>query len=115
MSPTMTGGLASGPEGGWNRAMMLDVIDALGDPENAGREVIFVGTGTSTAGSQAAIDASAAAAAEMLNALRAAAPTVINNGDYTLTSYGFGDVALSGCIGGQVAGPTYTRVEVWIR
>ena len=115
MSPTLTGGAASGPEGAWNRAMMQDLIAALSDPANAGREIIFVGIGQSSADSQTAINASIAAAAEMQAALVATAPDVVAAGNYTLSSYGFGDVSPATCIDGQVAGPTYTRVEVWIR
>lgn len=115
MSPTLTGGAASGPEGAWNRAMMQGLIAAMDDPANAGREIIFVGTGQSSAGSQAAINASVAAAAEMQAALVATAAYVIAAGDFTLSSYGFGDVSLATCIDGQVSGPTHTRVEVWIR
>ena len=115
MSTTFTGGPASGPEGGWNRAMMNGLIDALSDPSNAGREIIFVGFGVSSAGSQSALDASAAAAADFAATLQAAAPAVISGGDYTLSSYGFADVAPSSCIDGQVAGSEYTRIEVWIR
>ena len=115
MSPTLTGGAASGPEGAWNRAMMKDLIEAMGDPANAGREIIFVGVGQSSAGSQAAINASIAAAAEMQAALAATAANVIAAGNFTVSSYGFGDVSTATCIDGQVAGPTYTRVEVWMR
>ncbi|MEJ8561809.1 substrate-binding domain-containing protein [Yoonia sp. GPGPB17] len=49
LSPTMTGGVASGPEGAWNRAMLINLIDMLEDGANAGREVIFVGFGQSSA------------------------------------------------------------------
>ncbi|MFT7147205.1 MAG: hypothetical protein ACJASZ_002087 [Yoonia sp.] len=115
LSPTMTGGAASGPEGAWNRAMLQSVIAATSDPANAGREIIFVGVGESTAGSQAAIDASIAAAAEMQAALAAAAADVVAAGNFTLSSYGFGNVSVATCIDGQVAGSEYTRVEVWIR
>ena len=115
MSPTLTGGAASGPEGAWNRAMLQDVIAAMRDPANAGREIIFVGKGESTAGSQAAIDASAAAAADMQAALAAAAGGLVAEGNYTLSSYGFGDVSPATCVDGQVAGSEYTRIEVWIR
>ena len=115
LSPTMTGGAASGSEGAWNRAMLQSVIAAMRDPANAGREIIFVGVGESTAGSQAAIDASVAAAADMQAALSAEAAGVIAAGNFTLSSYGFGNVSSATCIDGQVAGPEYTRVEVWIR
>ena len=115
LSPTLIGGAASGPEGAWNRAMMQDLIAATGDPANAGREIIFVGIGQSSTDSQTAVDASVAAATEMQAALVATAADVIAAGDYKLSSYGFGDVSLATCIDGQVAGPTHTRVEVWIR
>lgn len=115
LSPTLTGGAASGPEGAWNRAMLQSVIAEMRDPANAGREIIFVGVGESTAGSQAAIDASVAAAAEMQAALAAAAAGTVAAGNFTLSSYGFGNVSPTTCIDGQVAGSEYTRVEVWIR
>ena len=95
--------------------MLQSVIAAMRDPANAGREIIFVGVGESTAGSQAAIDASVAAAADMQAALSAEAAGVIAAGNFTLSSYGFGNVSSATCIDGQVAGPEYTRVEVWIR
>jgi hypothetical protein len=115
MTPTMTGGPASGPEGGWNRAMLLDVVGALRDAENAGREILFVGFGDSTAGSEAAIGASAAAAEDMLSALQQIAGDVVTDGGFTLSSYGFGNVSPTTCYDGQVSGSEYTRVEVWIR
>lgn len=115
LSPTLTGGPASGPEGGWNRAMLRSVIAAMSDPANAGREIIFVGKGASTAGSQAALEASQAAALEMQNALSAVAGDLIASAGFTVTSYGFGDVSPATCTDGQVAGSEYTRIEVWIR
>lgn len=115
MSPTITGGPASSAEGAWNRAMMQSVIAAVADPANAGRELIFVGFGESTAGSQTAIEASAAAAANMQAALVAAAGGALAAGGFTLSSYGFGDVSKVTCIDGQVAGSDYTRIEFWIR
>jgi phosphate transport system substrate-binding protein len=113
--PTMTGGAASGPEGAWNRAMLQSVIAAMSDPANAGREIIFVGVGESTVGSQVAIDASVVAAAEIQAALEAAAAGVVAAGNFTLSSYGFGNVSAATCIDGQVVGSEYTRVETWIR
>jgi phosphate transport system substrate-binding protein len=115
LSPTMTGGAASGPEGAWNRAMLQSVIAAMSDPANAGREIIFVGVGESTVGSQVAIDASVVAAAEIQAALEAAAAGVVAAGNFTLSSYGFGNVSAATCIDGQVVGSEYTRVETWIR
>ncbi len=115
LSPTFTGGPASGPEGGWNRAMLLDLVGALGDPDNAGREILFVGFGETTTGSEAAISASVAASADVQAALQQIAPGVIAAGNFTLSSYGFGNVAPATCYDGQVAGSEYTRVEVWIR
>lgn len=115
MSPTLTGGAASGPEGAWNRAMLQSVIEAIADPANSGREVILVGFGESTAGSQAAIDASAAAAADIRAALAAEAGSRIAGNNVSLVSFGFGNVSLPTCVDGQVAGSEYTRVEVWLR
>jgi ABC-type phosphate transport system substrate-binding protein len=115
MTPTMTGGPASGPEGGWNRAMLLDVVSALRDTQNAGREIMFVGFGESTAGSEAAIAVSAAAAQDMLSALQQIAGAIVVEGGFTLSSYGFGNVSAPTCYDGQVSGSEYTRVEVWIR
>jgi len=115
LSPTLIGGAVSGPEGAWNRAMMLDVIDAMADPANEGREVIFVGQGQSTAGSQAAISASAIAAATMRDMFAQQARDVIASNNLTLSSYGFGNVSPATCIDGQVANPDFTRIEVWIR
>ncbi|MDP5362902.1 MAG: substrate-binding domain-containing protein [Paracoccaceae bacterium] len=115
LSTTFTGGVASGPEGGWNRAVLIDLLDTLAAPSNAGREIIFVGFGESTAGSAAAIAASAAAAAALRATFQEVAADVIASGGNTVSSYGFGNVAPSTCIDGQVAGSEYTRVEVWIR
>ncbi len=115
LSTTMTGGVASGPEGAWNRAMLIDLVDLLESGENNGREIIFVGYGQSSAGSAAAIDASATAAAGFKTLLEDVAASTLANGDYTVSSYGFGDVSPATCVDGQVAGSEYTRVEVWIR
>lgn len=115
LSPTLIGGATSGPEGGWNRAMFVDLLDVLADPNNAGRELVFVGLGESTAGSAAAIDASVAAAAEMQSVFRQFAAEAVADSGVSLTSYGFGNVSPVACIDGQVAGSEYTRVEVWIR
>lgn len=115
MSATLTGGAASGPEGAWNRATLLDVVDVMENPANEGREVIFVGFGGSTAGSEAAVAISRAAAAEMQVELERIASGVIAAGDYTVSSIGFGDVSPATCVDGQVAGSEYSRVEVWIR
>jgi len=115
LSPTMTGGPASGPEGAWNRAMLINVQNLLDDPANAGREIIFVGFGQSAQGSGAAVEASAAAAAEFKTLLERFAADTLASGDYTVSSYGFGNVSPATCIDGQVAGSEYTRVEVWIR
>jgi ABC-type phosphate transport system substrate-binding protein len=115
MSPTFTGGAASGPEGAWNRAMLHSIIATMNNPDNAGREIVFVGFGSSTSGSQAAIDASAAAAADLEAVLANNARSLIATGGFTLSSHGFGDVSPATCVDGQVAGSEYTRVEVWIR
>lgn len=115
MSSTMTGGAASGAEGAWNRATMLDLVATISKPENQGREVIFVGLGQSTSGSEEAIDVSVAAAADMAAAFEAMAGDVLSAGGNTISSYGFGNVALATCVDGQVAGSDYTRIEVWLR
>ncbi|MEO1638721.1 MAG: substrate-binding domain-containing protein [Pseudomonadota bacterium] len=114
-SLSLTGGAASGPEGGWNRAMFVDLLELMEDPGNAGREIVFVGFGESTAGSAAAIDASTTAAAEMVAAVQAVAADVVSANNLTLSSFGFGNVAPTTCYDGQVAGSEYTRIEVWIR
>ena len=115
LSPTMTGGPASGPEGAWNRAMLINVQSLLADPANAGREIIFVGFGQSAQGSAAAIEASAVAAAEFKTLLERVAAERLASGNYTVSSYGFGNVSPATCVDGQVAGSEYTRIEVWIR
>lgn len=115
MSPTLIGGAVSGAEAAWNRSMTLDIIAAMADPANAGREFIFVGQGQSTSGSEAGINASAAAALAVRNAIEANARAVIAAGNLTLSSYGFGNVSPATCIDGQVTSPDFTRVEVWIR
>jgi hypothetical protein len=115
LTPTLIGGATSGPEGAWNRAMLQDLISAMGDPANTGREVIFVGYGDGTADSQSAINASIAAAGELQAAVVAAAGAVVAAGNFKLSSFGFGNVSPATCIDGQVAGPANTRVEVWIR
>lgn len=115
LSLTLTGGAASGPEGAWNRAMLLDLVGVMQEPANEGREVIFVGFGASNAGSDAAVAISRAAAAEMQVELERIARGVIAAGDYTVSSIGFGDVSPATCVDGQVAGSEYSRVEVWIR
>ena len=115
LSPTMTGGAASGPEGAWNRAMLINLLSLLENDETAGREIIFVGHGESSAGSAAAIDASAAAAAAFKTLLEDVAAATLAAQNISVSSYGFGNVAPSTCVDGQVAGSEYTRVEVWIR
>ena len=115
LSPTMTGGPASGPEGAWNRAMLLNVLGLLDNPDNAGREIIFAGFGQSASGSAAAIEASVAVAAEFKTLLETVAADALASGNYSVSSYGFGNVSPATCVDGQVAGSEYTRVEVWIR
>lgn len=114
-SPTMTGGAASGPEGAWNRSMLIDLVDLLDAGETAGREVIFVGYGQSADGSEAAIAASLAAANDFKSLLERTAADTLTAGGYTVSSYGFGNVSPATCVDGQVAGSEYTRVEVWMR
>ena len=115
LSPTLIGGATSSAEGAWNRAMLQSVIAAMSDPANAGREIIFVGKGASDAGSQAALDASVAAAQAMQSALTSVAGDLVTTGEFTITSYGFGDVSPATCTDGQVEGTEHARVEVWIR
>lgn len=115
LSPTFIGGSVSGPEGGWNRAMFVDLLDVLSDPANAGRELVFVGFAESTAGSEAAIAASVAAAADMQSVFRQFAAAAITSANVSLSSYGFGNVSPAACVDGQVAGSEYARIEVWIR
>ncbi len=115
MSPTMSGGAASGPEGARNRAMMHVLADALQDDSLAGREIRFVGFATSASGTQAAIDASAAAAADMQAAFLEYAGDVVSSNNLRLTSFGFGGVAPATCYEGQASNTTYSRVEVWVR
>ncbi len=115
LSPTLIGGTTSGAEGAWNRAMMIDLIDLLKDDANAGREVVFVGFGESAAGNTAAIEASTAAAAELAAVFESAAAATVAAGGYSVSSYGFGNVSPATCVDGQVAGPAYTRIEVWLR
>lgn len=95
--------------------MLIDLLNLLENEENAGREIIFVGHGESSAGSAAAIEASAAAAAQFKALLEDVAASTLTAGGYTVSSYGFGNVAPATCVDGQVAGSEYTRVEVWIR
>ncbi|HEV8034840.1 PstS family phosphate ABC transporter substrate-binding protein [Yoonia sp.] len=115
LSSTMTGGPASGAEGAWNRAMLIDLIDFLEQPGNEGREILLVGFGESTNGSAAAIAASEEAATSFAELLGDLAANTIAANNYTVTSYGFGNVSPATCIDGQVTGSEYTRVEVWIR
>jgi hypothetical protein len=53
LSPTMTGGPASGPEGAWNRAMLINLVNFMREPGNEGREIIFAGFGQSADGNAA--------------------------------------------------------------
>lgn len=115
LSPSLIGGPTSGPEGGWNRAMFVKLLDVLADPGNAGRELVFVGFGQSTAGSEAAIAASASAAEDMQSAFRRFAGGAIASAGFSVSSTGFGSVSPITCIEGQVAGSESTRIEVWIR
>lgn len=115
LSTTMIGGATSGPEGAWNRAALLDLVATIGLPENQGREVLFVGLGQSTAGSEAAIVASTTAAADIAAAFEALAGDALSAGGNSVSSFGFGDVAQTTCVDGQVAAADYARVEVWLR
>jgi ABC-type phosphate transport system substrate-binding protein len=115
LSTTFFGGPVSGTEAAWNRAKMIDLAEALAAPEFAGREIAFVGVGTSDAGSDAAIAVSARAAAEMQAAFEAFASAEIASAGVTLSSFGFGDVAATTCIDSQVANGEAAHVEVWVR
>lgn len=115
LSPTMSGGAASGPEGAWNRAMFGVLAEALKSDEYSGKEVVFVGFGASENGSQAAIDASIDAAADMRAAFASFGADVIASNGLTVSSFGFGGVAAATCYDGQVTNDDYTRVEVWLR
>jgi len=115
LTPTMFGGAVSGPEAGWNRSMMHQLVALLLQPQYAGREVVFAGFASSDAGPQDAIGQSARAAADMLGAFNAFAPAVAAGSDLTLTSAGFGAVAPAACYDGQVDGSVHTRVEVWVK
>ena len=115
LSPTLTGGPASAAEGALNRAMMQDLADMLRTPESANRELIFAGFATSDSGPEEAISASEQAAADVLSAFAEFAPDVVEAGNLTLSSYGFGGVSPATCYEGQVPGPTHTRVEAWLR
>lgn len=115
LSPTMTGGPTSGPEGAWNRAMLLGLRAFMENPENAGREIIVVGFGESTDGSAAAITASEQAAAAFAELVTRTGADAIAANNLSVTSVGFGNVAPAACIDGQVTASEYTRIEVWIR
>ncbi len=115
LSTTLHGGAVSGPEAAWNRAMMVDLVEYLSQPANAGREVIFVGIGESDAGTAAAIELSAAAASAMQSAFQASASDLVSSAGLTLSSFGFGDVAKTTCVDSQVSEGEATRVEIWIR
>ncbi|WP_342078307.1 substrate-binding domain-containing protein [Yoonia sp. SS1-5] len=115
LSHTMIGGAASGPEGGWNRAMFRNLADTLSLPAYEGREIIFVGLGTSENGAQAAVEVSNRAALEMQAAFGQFAADVIADNNLTFSAYGFGPVAQVACYEGQITSETDTRVEVWVR
>ena len=115
LSPTMSGGAASGPEAAWNRAMMIALADTLKDAAYAGREVVFVGFANSTGGTQAEIDASAIAATQVEAAFAQFAADIVRDNGLRLTSLGFGNVAPATCVEGQTDSSTYTRVEAWVR
>ncbi|WP_019954699.1 PstS family phosphate ABC transporter substrate-binding protein [Yoonia vestfoldensis] len=115
LTPTMSGGPASGAEGAWNRAMMHNLATVLAQPEYAGRQVIFAGFGDSEAGALDAVDRSAGAAAAMAAAFSAFAPTVLAANGLTVTSTGFGGVSRTTCYEGHVAGPAHSRIEVWVK
>lgn len=115
LTPTMSGGPASAAEGAWNRAMMLNLVAALSQPEYAGRQVIFAGFADSANGAADAIDRSSAAAAAMAAAFNNLAAEVISGNDLGVTSMGFGGVSRATCFRGQVDGPARSRIEVWVK
>ncbi len=115
LSPTLQGGITSGPEGAWNRAMFHSLAHTLKTPPYQGREVLFVGFANSANGDQAAIDTSAQVAATMRSAFTQFAPDVVLNNRLKLSSMGFGSVAPVTCYSGQVSSSTYSRVEIWLR
>jgi ABC-type phosphate transport system substrate-binding protein len=115
LSTTFIGGTVSGPEGGWNRAMMVDLIEALAEPQFANREILFVGFGSGDAGPQAALAASTQAASDVQAAFQSLAAGLVADAGLRLTSVGFGDIAPATCIDGQASGDDATRVEVWVR
>lgn len=115
LSVTMIGGVVSGAEGGWNRAMFNSLAETLAGSDYAGREIFFVGLGQSSGGDKAAIDASVLAASEMQAAFGQFASEVIASNGLQLSSYGFGGVAQVTCYTGQVAVPNHSRVEIWVR
>jgi ABC-type phosphate transport system substrate-binding protein len=115
LSTTFIGGAVSGPEAAWNRAMMVDLIEALADPQYAGREILFVGKGSGDAGSQSALAVSAQAASDMQAAFQSLAADLVADAGLSLASFGFGDIAPTTCVDGQASGSDATRVEVWVR
>lgn len=115
LSTTFIGGTVSGPEAGWNRAMLVHLIETLAEPRFANREILFVGLGSGDAGPQAALAASAQAASDMQAAFEGVAAGLVADAGLRLSSVGFGDIAPATCIDGQAAGDEATRVEVWVR
>jgi len=115
LSPTMIGGPTSGVEGGWNRAMFESLSAALAASDMVGKEVMFVGFTDNTNGSEAALAASAAAAAEMQAAFMSYAPDVVVGNNLTLSSHGFGGISSATCNDGQVEGASHSRVEIWVQ
>jgi len=115
LSVTLIGGAASGPEGGWNRAMFSSLSETLASSEYAGREVVFVGLGQSNNSDQAAIDASVQAASEMQAAFGQYASEAIAANNLRLSSFGFGGAAQVTCYDSQVASDAFSRVEIWVR
>jgi hypothetical protein len=115
LSPTVSGGVSSGPESAWNRAMLRDLAELLSDAEYVGKELIIAGFGASVNGSEAAIAASAQAASEVQAAFTQFAPDLISVSKLKLSPYGFGNVSPATCYEGQVSGPSHSRVEFWVR
>lgn len=115
LSPTFIGGAVSGPEGAWNRAMMISLAKQLSAPAYAGREVIFAGIAESVDGPAAAIDASMMVASDLAQTFADFAPAVVASNNLRLTPMGFGGVSRVSCLQGQVDKAVNSRIEIWVK
>ena len=115
LSPTLFGGATSAAEGAWNRAMFHHLAAVLRGNTYAGREVIFVGFAGGDDDSQALLELSRAAAADMADAFGDFAADALPGGAPQIRNLGFGSIAPAACATGQVADRSHTRVEVWVR